>query len=67
MTTKPIAVTLAEATKLSGLGRTSLYKLFADGSLSPRKFGKRTLVMVNELEAVLQSLPTSAPRAQTKP
>ena len=40
MTTKPIAVTLAEATKLSGLGRTSLYKLFADGSLSRPKIWK---------------------------
>jgi predicted DNA-binding transcriptional regulator AlpA len=45
-----IAVTLPEATELSGIGRSSLYKLFNEGKLKPRKSGKRTLILVSELE-----------------
>ena len=52
-----IAVTLREATMLSGIGRSSLYKLFNEGKLIPRKSGKRTLVLVAELESYLNSLP----------
>lgn len=52
-----IAVTLSEATALSGIGRTTLYKLFNEGKLTPRKAGKRTLILVSELEAFVNSLP----------
>jgi hypothetical protein len=52
-----IAVTLREATSLSGIGRSSLYKLFNEGKLTPRKAGKRTLILVAELEGYLKSLP----------
>lgn len=52
-----IAVTLSEATALSGIGRSSLYKLFNEGKLVPRKSGKRTLVIVAELENYVRSLP----------
>jgi predicted DNA-binding transcriptional regulator AlpA len=53
-----IAVTLPEATELSGIGRSSLYKLFNEGKLTPRKSGKRALVLVSELELYLNNLPT---------
>lgn len=52
-----LAVTLPEATALSGIGRTSLYKLFSQGKLTPRKAGKRTLILVRELQAYVESLP----------
>ena len=52
-----IAVTLREATALSGIGRSSLYKLFNAGKLTPRKSGKRTLILVAELEMYVRSLP----------
>ena len=52
-----IAVTLPEASQLSGIGRSSLYKLFNEGKLIPRKAGKRTLILVKELEAYVTSLP----------
>jgi excisionase family DNA binding protein len=51
------AVTIAEAIELSGIGRSSLYKLFNEGKLTPRKAGKRTLILVAELEKYLKSLP----------
>nr|WP_316651405.1 helix-turn-helix domain-containing protein [uncultured Gellertiella sp.] len=52
-----VAVTIPEATAMSGLGRTFLYKLFNEGKLTPRKAGKRTLILVSELEAYLNNLP----------
>ena len=52
-----IAVTLPEATALSGIGRSSLYKLFNEGKLTPRKSGKRTLILVEELDSYVLSLP----------
>lgn len=52
-----IAVTIPEASSLSGLGRTFIYKLFSEGKLTPRKAGKRTLILVSELEAYLKDLP----------
>ncbi len=53
-----IAVTIPDATALSGIGRSSLYKLFKEGKLTPRKAGKRTLILVSELENYVKSLPT---------
>jgi excisionase family DNA binding protein len=52
-----ISVTLRQATELSGIGRSSLYKLFKEGKLTPRKAGKRTLILVEELENYLKALP----------
>lgn len=52
-----IAVTIKEAAALSGIGRSSLYKLFNEGKLTPRKSGKRTLIIVTELESYVKSLP----------
>ena len=52
-----LALTLAEATELSGIGRSSLYKLFAEKKLTPRKAGRRTLVLVEDLKHHLDNLP----------
>ena len=40
-----------------GIGRSSIYILFRDGKLTPRKCGKRTLVLVEELRRYVDSLP----------
>ncbi|MCC0035343.1 MAG: helix-turn-helix domain-containing protein [Hoeflea sp.] len=56
-----IAVTLAQASEMSGLGRSTLYKLFNEGKLTPRKSGKRTLILVSELESYLKNLPKGGP------
>lgn len=55
--TRKLAVTITEAVALSGIGRSSLYKLFADGALIPRKSGKRTLILVADLEKHIAELP----------
>ena len=55
-----ITVTLSEAMEMSGLGRSSFYKMFKEGKLIPRKAGKRVLIIVEELESYLRNLPTGS-------
>ncbi len=56
-TMEQIAVSIPEAAKLIGIGRTSLYKLFDEGVITPRKSGRRTLILVEDLRRYAQSLP----------
>ncbi|WP_442580568.1 helix-turn-helix domain-containing protein [Mesorhizobium sp. ASY16-5R] len=53
-----ISVTIPEAVQMTGIGRSSLYKLFSEGKVIPRKQGKRTLILVEELKRYVESLPT---------
>lgn len=55
---KPIAVTIPEAVKVTGLSRSRLYEALKDGTITARKAGRRTLIAYAELEAYLASLPT---------
>ncbi|HEV7246567.1 MAG TPA: helix-turn-helix domain-containing protein [Shinella sp.] len=55
-----MAVGVSEAAKMIGLGRTSIYVLFNEKKLTPRKSGKRTLILVKDLEEYLNSLPVAA-------
>jgi excisionase family DNA binding protein len=55
-----LAVGIPEAAEMIGLGRSSLYALFRQGKLSPRKSGKRTLILIEDLESYLKSLPMAA-------
>lgn len=57
MSTHKIALTIPEAVAYSGIGRSSLYKLFSLGKITPRKIGKRTLILRDELERFVLSLP----------
>lgn len=54
----PIAVTIPEAVKLSGMSRTSLYEALKRRDISAKKAGRRTLISFADLEAYLASLPT---------
>ncbi len=54
----PIAVTIPEAVKLSGLSRTSIYEALKRQDITARKAGRRTLISFADLEAYLASLPT---------
>lgn len=55
-----IAVTIPDAVAMTGISRSSIYKLFAEGKLSRRKNGKRSLILVEDLERVVKSLPEAA-------
>jgi excisionase family DNA binding protein len=51
------ALSVKEACKYISLGRTSFYKLVKSGQIPARKCGCRTIVLADELDRVLESLP----------
>lgn len=53
----PIAVTIAQACQMSGLSKATLYRAISAGRLPTRKFGARTLLIVEELRSFLTALP----------
>jgi len=57
--TKTISVTIPQACKITGLGRSTIYRLFEEGKLQRLKAGTRTLIKMDDLEAYIESL--SAP------
>ena len=53
----PIAVTILEAVKLSGMSRIAIYEALKNRTITARKAGRRTLISFADLEAYLASLP----------
>jgi excisionase family DNA binding protein len=49
----PLAVSIQEACRLSGLGRTKIYELISDGRLTPIKVDRRTLIRFASLEKLV--------------
>ena len=60
---KPIAVTIPDAVKLSGMSRTAIYEALKRQDITGRKAGRRTLIFFDGLETYLASLPTYQPGA----
>jgi excisionase family DNA binding protein len=52
---EPLAVSPAEAARLAGLGRTSIYSALGSGALKSLKIGKRRLIAVEAMRAWLLS------------
>ncbi len=48
-----IAVSINDAARALGLGRTSIYSLINDGKLEARKLGRRTLVTTESIRALI--------------
>jgi excisionase family DNA binding protein len=57
---EPLAVTIPQACRLTGLARSSIYREIGAGRIRIAKAGKRTLVPLASLRAWLASLPQSA-------
>jgi excisionase family DNA binding protein len=55
----PIAFTIRNAAAVAGVGRTTIYRLIADGVLDARKCRGRTLILASELRRYLENLPPS--------
>jgi excisionase family DNA binding protein len=55
--TEVIAHTIADAVKVSGIGRTTLYELIGAKKLDARKAGNRTLITAESLRNYVASLP----------
>lgn len=51
--TRPLAVRIPEAVRLTGIGRTKLYSLMASGEVATVKIGRSTLIPMASLEALL--------------
>ena len=58
----PIAYTILEAARVSGLGRTTIYELLGAGKLHAKKAGNRTLIPAESLLRYLENLPAAAIR-----
>jgi excisionase family DNA binding protein len=50
-----LAVSINEAAKALGLGRTSIYAMIADGRLEAFKLGRRTLVKADSIRRLVAS------------
>jgi excisionase family DNA binding protein len=55
-----LALTIAEAAQSTGLSRSRLYLEVGAGRLRIKKSGRRTLVMMSELQRFLDSLGNAA-------
>jgi excisionase family DNA binding protein len=53
--TKPLAVTIAEACRLGGFGKTMAYELISQGKLKTVTIGRRRLVNFRSLEKLLST------------
>lgn len=54
----PIAVTIPDAVRLSGMSRTAIYDALKKQAFTAKKAGRRTLISYAELQAYLADLPT---------
>jgi excisionase family DNA binding protein len=50
-------LSVPEACRVAGIGRTKIYEAISAGSLKARKLGKRTLVLRADLQQFLSDLP----------
>lgn len=58
----PLAYTIGEVCAIARMGRTSLYEAIANGELTARKRGRRTIILADDLRRWLDSLPTIIPK-----
>jgi excisionase family DNA binding protein len=52
---------VADVTKASGAGRSTIYEEIASGRLPARKLGRRTIILKSDYQKWLASLPTLKP------
>ena len=57
-----LALSVDEASAAAGVGRTSIFKAIKTGRLRAKKHGARTLILPDDLEAWLSTLPSASGR-----
>ncbi|GLU29630.1 MULTISPECIES: helix-turn-helix domain-containing protein [Brucellaceae] len=55
-------LSIAQTARFLGIGRSTLYNLIKEGRLPVRKLGKRTLILRDDLDQFVASLPVKGPR-----
>ena len=53
----PLGLTVPEAAKVAGVGRSTVYEELASGRLKARKLGRRTIILEADLRDWLAALP----------
>ena len=53
-----MSLSIEEAKKATGFGRTKLYEAINQGLLPAKKYGKRTIILKRDLEKFLDGLET---------
>lgn len=56
---EPAALTIPAAVAYSGLARSRLYVLAAEGRLTIRRAGRRSVILRSDIDALLASLPAA--------
>ena len=51
-----LSFSIEEVRTATGIGRTKIYEAIGKGNLKARKFGKRTIVLKDDLDAFLANL-----------
>lgn len=51
---------IPEAAIVAGIGKTKIYEAINDGSLTARKYGRRTIILRDDLRVFLTALPAVA-------
>jgi excisionase family DNA binding protein len=59
-----LAYSISEAVAATRISRATLYRAIANGLIPARKHGSRTLILANDLETWLSSLPVVKPRGK---
>lgn len=53
----PIAVSVADAARMIGIGQTKMWELINAGTIDTRRCGRRVLVLADSLRAYVEALP----------
>jgi excisionase family DNA binding protein len=61
-----LTLTIHDACKALGVGRTNLYRLISEGHIEARALGGRTVVPVDSLRAFVSRLPPAPIRARRR-
>ncbi|WP_081725427.1 helix-turn-helix domain-containing protein [Mesorhizobium sp. L2C085B000] len=56
---EPLSYSVAEACRVSSLGRSNLYRFIREGKLEARKLGGRTLVPAAALRRLIEEAPAA--------
>jgi excisionase family DNA binding protein len=59
--TLELAISIIEASRRAGVGRSSIYEAIGRGELPLRKNGRRSLILVDDLKAWVAALPEAKP------
>jgi excisionase family DNA binding protein len=54
---QPEGLSIPEACRVAGVGRTKVYEAIANKRLKARKLGKRTIILRSDLQQFLAALP----------